>query len=149
MKVLMGFFLLLFCFACNKPNSAEEKPISTNYEEMFAELKIKFNTPYKYTEIINNRATGNSGTIKFSLADTSFTEIFNSIVTKDYFRLDSFQAYTCRFLNFGRDKYPINQSLLINNARRQLSFVNGRTMISFDSISNGSYYFYQYIIKEQ
>ncbi len=145
----MGFFLLLFCLSCNKPNPGKEKAISTNYEEMFAELKIEFNTNYKYTEIINNRATGNSGIIKFSLPDTSFTEVFNSVVTKDYFRLDSFQAYTCRFQNFGRDKYPSNQSLLINNARRQLSFVNGRTMISFDSISNGSYYFYQYIIKEQ
>jgi hypothetical protein len=147
MRSLLSIFLILF-LSCDKGVTEKETPVPNNYKEMFTALKIDFNTTYSYTELINNKVTGNKGTIKFSLIDTSFTEDFNSAITKDQFRLDSFKTYTCTFKNLGINRYPSNQSVLINNARRTLSFVNGRTMISFDSITNGSYYYYQYIIKE-
>lgn len=137
--------ILFFCFSCNKqPVNGNKKP--GNYLEMFEALKIEADVPYHYVEVINNQQTGQSGTIVLSLKDTSITEFYNSNTIKDHFKLDSFQAYACNLVNYGRNKYKNNECLFINNARKAISHVNGRTMISFDSISNGSYYYFQYLI---
>lgn len=137
---------MLYCLSCNKSSTEVKNNNPINYQEMFDALKIASDIQYQYTEVINNKPSGRSGTLVFSLKDTSITETYNSTVIKDYFRLDSLQAYVCKFENLGRNKYKNGESLFINNARKAISFVNGKTMVSFDSISNGSYYFYQYLI---
>jgi hypothetical protein len=144
-SIRMFLAVIFFCFSCTK-SSVDSKERPSNYQEMFKALKIETDVQYNYTEVINNRLTGHSGTIILSLKDTSITESYNSNIIKDHFRLDSFQAYTCKLVNFGRNKYKNNECLFINNARKAISFVNGTTMISFDSISNGSYFYYQYLI---
>lgn len=137
--------ILLFCFSCKKI-SVDSKERPSNYQEMFIALNLEPDVQYKYTEVINNHLTGRSGTIILSLKDTSITELYNSSIIKDHFRIDSFQAYTCKLVNYGRNKYKNNECLFINNARNAISYVNGITRVSFDSISNGSYYYYQYLI---
>ncbi len=145
------FFLpaiIFYCFSCNKETNLKEDVIPGNYQEMFDALKLKFNVNYNYIETINNYQTGNNGTIQFSLADTSMIETYNSNITKDYFRLDSFKAYSADFENFGRNKYNASRSKFINNAWKSISIVNGVRMVSFGTTSNGSYYFYQYLLSE-
>ncbi len=145
------FFLpaIIFCsFSCNKETAAKNDILPGNYQEMFDALKLKFNVNYNYIETINNYQTGNNGTIQFSLADTSMIETYNSNITKDYFRLDSFKAYSADFENFGRNKYNASRSKFINNAWKSISIVNGVRMVSFGTTSNGSYYFYQYLLSE-
>ena len=109
-------------------------------------MNLQFNVIYNYVERINNLETGNKGTIKFSLSDTSMTETFNSKVTKDHFRLDSMQAYSAKFENLGFNRYHASESVFINSARQRISFVNGQAMVSFGLTTDGSYYFYQYLL---
>lgn len=147
-RTIIFLATVLYCLSCNKssPDVKNKNPI--NYQEMFEALKIESDIQYNYIEVINNNPSGRSGTIVFSLKDSSITESYNSTVIKDYFRLDSLQTYVCKFENLGRNKYKNEESLFINNARKAISFVNGKTMISFDSISNGSYYYYQFLINK-
>ncbi len=137
-----------FCFSCNKESAVKNDKIPGDYEEMFAALNLQFNVTYNYTEMINNNLSGNKGTVKFLLADTSMIETYKSNITKDYFRLDSFKAYSSKFESLGRNKYNVNNSLFINNAWQNISFVNGVRMVSFGTTNNGSYYFYQYLLFE-
>ncbi len=115
---------------------------------MFDALKLKFDVNYNYIELINNYQTGNKGTIQFSLTDTSMVETYNSNFTKDQFRLDSFNIYSSNFESLGRNKYNATKSLFINNAWKSISIVDGVRMVSFGTTSNGSYYFYQYLLSE-
>ncbi len=147
-KRIIFFSVIIFCFSCNKETTVKKDIIPANYQQMFDALKLKFDVNYNYIEIINNYQTGNNGTIQFSLADTSMIETYNSIVTKDYFRLDSFKAYSSDFVNLGRNKYNATQSKFINNAWKNISIVEGVRMVSFGTTSNGSYYFYQYLLSE-
>ena len=112
-------------------------------------LNLRFNKDYHYREVINNTETGNKGKIRFSLTDTSVAETFSGYIVKDKFRLDSFKAYSCQFESMGRKKYNTNISRFINNANKNISFIDGLMMVSFDSIENGSYYYYQYLITER
>jgi len=73
-------------------------------------------------------------------------ETYNSNVTKDYFRLDSMKAYSAKFESLGRNKYNVNDCLFINTAWQTISYVNGSSMVSFGITTNGSYYFYQYLL---
>ena len=148
MKLFLVIVSMGFLYSCNKSPQTKEEVLPGNYNEMFKALNLQFNRDYSYTERVNNAETGNKGKIRFSLMDTSITETFNGYIVHDKFRLDSFKAYSCRFESFGRKKYNTNITRFINNATQNISFVNGSKMISFDSIENGSYYFYQYIIKE-
>ena len=149
LKIVKFAFLLLCIFcSCTKEPVQTEEVLPKTYGEMFKALNLRFSKDYSYIERINNTETGNKGRIRFSLSDTSIMESFNGYIVKDHFRLDSFQAYSCQFINLGSKKYNTNISRFINNANKNLSFVNGSLMVSFDSIENGSYYYYQYIIKE-
>ena len=139
------FIACMISISCNKGNPAPDL-IPATYEEMFAAMNLEFNVTYNYVERINNLETGNKGTIKFSLSDTSMTETFNSRVTKDRFRLDSMQAYSAKFENFGFNRYNASESVFINSARERISFVNGHAMVSFGITTSGSYYFYQYLL---
>lgn len=142
--------VIIFCFfslCCTKKSTAPEY-IPSTYQDMFIALNLQFDVTYKYVERINNSESGNSGTIKFSLRDTSMTESFNSKVTKDFFRLDSMQAYSAKFENLGFNKYSASESVFINSARQTISFVNGRAMVSFGLQRGGSYYFYQYLFSK-
>lgn len=141
--------MVLACVACSKEltfPTEDEQP--DNYAEMFKALKLEQEVTYNYVELINNSPTGNKGTIKFSLADTSMTETYNNYTIKDHFLLDSLQPYTCKFVNMGLKGYNVHKSVFINNAQQTLSYVNGATMVSFGMVENGSYYYYQYIIKK-
>jgi hypothetical protein len=146
MKRLLSLLLILSFFSCYKDSTNAETPPPANYMAMLKAVKLQTEIPYQYVEMVNNKATGSKGTILFSLRDTTMTETYNSTITKDRFRLNNFLAYSCGFESLGRGKYSNQDSRLINHGRRTLSHVNGQTMISFDSISNGSYYYYQYII---
>ena len=146
-RISAFLFVSFLCF-CSKEPQQNEKNLPNTYGEMFKALNLNFNRDYNYTERINNAETGNKGKIRFSLTDTSITETFNGYIVKDHFRIDSFKAYSCQFKSLGQKKYNPNISRFINNAAKNLSYVNGLMMVSFDSIENGSYYFYQYIIKE-
>ena len=137
--------LCLLC-SCTKEPQDNQDVLPQNYGEMFRTLNLQLNKEYSFVEKINNAETGNKGKVRFSLKDTSITETFGTYTTKDHFRLDSLKAYSCQFQNLGNKKYNRNTSVFINNARKTLSAVNGLTMVSFDSIENGSYYYYQYII---
>ena len=134
-----------FSVCCNKTDPAPDY-VPATYGEMFAALNLQFNVTYHYVERVNNSETGNKGTIKFSLFDTSMTETFNSVVTKDHFRLDSMKAYSAKFESLGFSRYNTTQSRFINSARETISFVENKTMVSFGVTTNGSYYFHQYIL---
>lgn len=138
--------LLCCCLGCSKEIKFPEKVYPKDYQEMFEAVKLKFDITYNYVEMINNSYTGNRGTVRFSLSDTSITETFNTYTTKDYFSLDSLEGYTCKFINKGLNRHAANKSVFINNARQTLSYVNNVTMVSFSTISNGSYYYHQYIL---
>ena len=140
-KRIIFFSVIIFCFSCNKETALKKDIIPGNYQEMFDALKLQFNVTYNYIELINNYQTGNKGTIQFSLTDTSMVETYNSNITKDQFRLDSFKAYSSDFVNLGRNKYSATKSLFINNAWKSISIVDGVRMVSFGTISNGSYFF--------
>ena len=137
--------ILVYGLSCKKEPIIQEK-LPGNYEEMFAALKLQFNVTYNYVETINNYATGNRGTVRFILLDTSMVETYNSFVTKDRFRLDSLKAYSAKFENFGKNKYSVNTSVFINNAWQNISHVNDTSMVSFGITTNGSYYFYKYAL---
>jgi len=139
-------FLVLFC-ACGKTVEVKED-LPSNYTEMFKVLHLQFNKEYSYVERVNNAEIGHKGKIRFLLSDTSISETDNGYIVKDQFRLESFKVCSYRFLNYGRKKYNPNITHFINNAHSNFSFVNGPVMISLDSIENGSYYYYQYLIKE-
>lgn len=142
----MPFVLVcLFSVCCSKKDPAPAY-VPATYGEMFTALNLQFNVTYNYVERVNNSETGNKGTIKFSLSDTSMTETFNSVVTKDHFRLDSLKAYSAKFESLGFKRYNTTQSLFINSASETISFVNNQTMVSFGVTTNGSYYFHQYIL---
>ncbi|HET9278019.1 MAG TPA: hypothetical protein VFN95_07520 [Flavitalea sp.] len=143
--LLLAICVLPIC--CTKADPKPDK-IPSNYEEMFEALHLQFNTTYKYVERINNSETGNHGTIKFSLSDTSMVETFNSRVTKDHFRLDSMMAYSAKFESLGFNKYNATQSVFINSARQSISFVDSLSMVSFGVTTNGSYYYYQYLLSK-
>jgi hypothetical protein len=145
-KTKCYLLLAILFFSCYKAPDIQEPDLPKNYQEMFERLKIQPNVSYRYIESINNKETGNEGLIRFSLKDSSMEETFNNVVTKDYFRLDSFQHYTSKFESFGLNKYNRVQSTFINKAQQKISHVNGVTMVSFNSIENGSYYYYQYLI---
>lgn len=148
-KIVIAFFFFgCLLSACFKNSGKTEEVLPMTYTEMFTALNLQQNKEYHYTEMVNNAETGNKGKIRFSLTDTSITETFNGYIVKDRFRLDSFKAYSCRFESLGRKKYNTSISRFINNAYQNISNVNGVMMVSFDSIENGSYFFYQYIIKE-
>ncbi len=147
-KRIIFFSVIIFCFSCNKETALKKDIIPANYQEMFDALKLQFNVTYNYIELINNYQTGNKGTIQFSLTDTSMVETYNSSITKDQFRLDSFNIYSSKFESLGRNKYSANKSLFINNAWKSISIVDGVRMVSFGTTSNGSYYFYQYLLSE-
>ena len=147
-KTLFALLIAYLLCSCNKPAQQTEENLPKNYSEMFAALRLQFNKEYNYVERVNNAETGHKGKIRFALTDTSISETYNGYIVKDYFRLDSFKAYSCQFKNLGLKKHNPNISRFINNANTNISFVNGSMMVSFDSIENGSYYFYQYIIKE-
>src|SRR5688572_28884844 len=119
-----------FSICCNKTDLAPDYAPAT-YTEMFAALNLQFDVSYKYVERINNFETGNKGTIRFSLSDTSMTETFNSIITKDRFRLDSMKAYSAKFESLGFGKYNTTKSVFINSARETISFVENQAMVSF------------------
>ena len=141
------FLLILFCCAgCSKEVKFPEKQRPKGYEEMFEAVKLQSDVTYTYKEMINNSYTGNRGTIRFSLSDTSMTETYNNNTTKSYFLLDSLDAYTCKFINKGLNSYDVNRSIFINNARENLSYVNNTTMVSYSTILNGSYYYHQFIL---
>jgi hypothetical protein len=132
--------ILLIIFSCNKSDiPIEELPV--NYTEMFKKLNLEPGISYKYTEIINNTPTGKEGLILFSLSDTTMLESFNNHTIIEHFRLDSLQQYTCRFENMGYNKYNPVQSTFINNAQQKISYINGKTIVSFSLIENGSFYF--------
>jgi hypothetical protein len=133
--------------SCNKENPAPDH-VPSSYEEMFAALNLQFGVTYQYVERINNFETGNKGTIKFSLSDTSMTETFNSVVTKDRFRLDSMKAYSAKFESLGFNKYHPSESVFINSVRQTISFVNSQSMVSYNVTTNGSFYFYQYLLSK-
>lgn len=141
----MCLVIAFFSLSCNKTDPAPDY-VPTTYQEMFAALNLQFNVTYKYVERINNFETGNKGTIKFSIFDTSMTETFNSIVTKDHFRLDSMKAYSAKFESLGFGRYNATQSVFINSARQTISFVENQAMVSFGITTNGSYYFHQYLL---
>ncbi|HVE61811.1 MAG TPA: hypothetical protein VNA26_08325 [Chitinophagaceae bacterium] len=147
-KIILFSVIIFCCFSCNKETDLKKDILPGNYQEMFDALKLKFNVSYNYIEMVNNYQTGNNGTITFSLADTSMTEVYRSNVTKDYFRLDSFQVYSSNFENLGRNKYDASKSKFINNAWKSISIVDGVRMVSFGTTANGSYYFYQYLLSE-
>jgi hypothetical protein len=147
-RIIFFSAIFFYCFSCNKENVSKQDEIPGDYEEMFEALNLQFNVTYNYVEMINNYQTGNKGIIKFSLADTSMIETYNSTITKDYFRLDSFKTYSSTFESLGRNKYNVNNSVFINNAWKSISIVNGVRMVSFGTTSNGSYYFYQYLLSE-
>jgi hypothetical protein len=137
----------LISISCNKGNPSPEY-VPSSYQEMFAALHLQFGVTYNYVEWINNSETGNKGTIKFSLSDTSMTETFNSIITKDRFRLDSMKAYSAKFESLGFNKYNPTESVFINSVRQTISFVNSQSMVSFGVTTNGSFYFYQYLLSK-
>lgn len=147
-RIIFFSVVICCCFSCNKETTVKKDIIPANYQQMFDALKLRFNVNYNYVELINNYQTGNKGTIQFSLTDTSMTETYNSNVTKDQFRLDSFKVYSSNFESLGRNKYNTAKSLFINNAWKSISIVDGIRMVSFGTISNGSYYFYQYLLSE-
>ena len=138
--------MVVYVLSCNKPTTTPNDFVPANYSEMFKALNLQFNVTYNYVEMINNHATGNKGTIRFSITDTSMVETYNARTTKDYFRLDSLKPYSAKFESLGMNKYNITQSLFINNARENISFVNGSSMVSFGTVDNGSFYFYQYLL---
>jgi hypothetical protein len=145
----MSFFLaVVFALAaCNKDlQYGHEDKGPRNYEEMFKAVNLVPGVTYTYAEMVNNSPSGKKGTIRFLLNDLSMTETYNSYTTRDHFALDSFQLYGCRFLNKGLGKHDSNKTVFINNAQTKLSRVNNVTMVSFDKLENGSYYYYQYII---
>jgi hypothetical protein len=148
MKRILSLLLLLSFFSCNKGSTEAENQPPANYMAMLKAVQLQIDVPYQYVEMVNNKATGSKGTIQFSLRDTTMTETYNSTITKDRFRLANFMTYSCDFESLGRGRYNNQDSRLINHGRRTLSRVNGQTMISFDSISNGSYYYYQYLINK-
>ncbi|RYZ30628.1 MAG: hypothetical protein EOO10_02180 [Chitinophagaceae bacterium] len=148
-KIIIAFFFFgCLLSSCYKNSGKTEEVLPTTYTEMFTALNLQQNKEYSYIERVNNAETGNKGKIRFSLSDTSMTETFNGYIVKDKFRLDSFKAYSCQFESLGRKKYNTNISRFINNASKDVSYVNGLMMVNFDSIENGSYYYYQYIIRE-
>lgn len=140
------FLILLFTFSACGQKYFKELPVPETYEAMFTALKLKADIPYVYEEVINNQPTGKKGTVVFSLKDTTMTETFNLSTTKEKFRLENFGPYSCNFVNPGVDLHPVNTSVFINRARQTISYVNGRTFISFSYIDRGSYYFNQFIL---
>ena len=145
-KKITALFLICYFLSCNKVDPVQQDFIPINYTEMFAALNLQFDVLYNYVELINNQPTGNRGTIKFILTDTSMVESYNSQTTKDYFRLDSLKSNSAKFESWGRNKYSANNSCFINNAWQSISYVNGSSMVSFGTTSGGSYYFYQYLL---